>query len=267
MAISINWATRVIFIPKADMSVINPGPPEVRQLNVNTFRLALKDLEDGEEGMPFPDTHAHATEKTLSGVAYARQVEIINGYTVEFEDGMYSVSCIGANHNLGDVKVVNSVSLIIGNSAGLQVVSIGSGVTEQDKLDIADRVLDELLAGHNGIGSIGALLSSTATDAANAVSSADYAAGEAANAATEAATAAIVAAAAKDAADAAAAAAAVLEAITGDIHDARFGGWELDAVACQQIYRRADGSVLKRFNLFDKNGNPSVVNVYRRVPV
>ena len=97
----------------------------------------MKDLEDGEPGMPFLDTHNHNTEVTLSGVTYARSVEIINGYTVTFEDGMYTVVCSGANHNIDDVKTVNQVSLIINNSAGLQVVTSGSGLSaaEQDKLD------------------------------------------------------------------------------------------------------------------------------------
>lgn len=124
MAISINWATKVIFVPKADLT---PVSATVYELDVNTFRLALKNIEDSEEGAVFPDTHDHATEATLSGVTYARRLQIINGYTVEFEDGQYTVNCVGANHNLADVKVQNQVSLIIGNSAGLVVTSGGAG--------------------------------------------------------------------------------------------------------------------------------------------
>jgi hypothetical protein len=60
-------------------------------------------------------------------VSYARTLEIINGYTVEFEDGQYVARCIGANHNLADVKVLNQVSLVIGNSAGLVVAGGGTG--------------------------------------------------------------------------------------------------------------------------------------------
>jgi hypothetical protein len=57
---------------------------------------------------------------------------VINGYTVTFQDvgTPYTVRCAGANHNIADVKTVNQVSLIIGNSAGLQVVETGvSGLT------------------------------------------------------------------------------------------------------------------------------------------
>jgi len=81
--------------------------------------------------MAYLKTHNHNTAITLSGVTYARIVEIINGYTIEFENGIYSVECVGANHNIADVKVVNSVSLIVGNSAGLIQVSSGSGLSSE----------------------------------------------------------------------------------------------------------------------------------------
>jgi hypothetical protein len=125
MAISVHWPTGVITVRQADL---NPLGGLLFQLDVNAFRLALKDLEDSEEGQVWPTTHNHNTELTLSGVTYARSFEIINGYTVEFENGMYSVACVGANHNIADVKVMNSVSLIIGNSAGLIAVA-GAGST------------------------------------------------------------------------------------------------------------------------------------------
>lgn len=122
MALSINWATKVITVPQADLTLISGS---LYELDVDAFRLELKDIEDSEEGMAFPDTHRHNTEVTLSGVTYARTFEIINGYTVTFENGTYTVRCVGANHNLADVKNVNSVSLIIGNSAGLVVPTGG----------------------------------------------------------------------------------------------------------------------------------------------
>jgi hypothetical protein len=134
MAISITWGTKVIYVPKADLTLIQASP-EIRELDLDWFRLELKDLEDGEEGMCFPDTHRHVTETTLAGLTYARIVEIINGYTVEFEDGQYTVNCVGANHNVSDVKVANQVSLIINNAAGLinnaaiEYASFNGGVT------------------------------------------------------------------------------------------------------------------------------------------
>ena len=118
MAISIDPLTFVIYVPKSYMT-LTQSSPEVRELNVNAFRLDLKDLEDDENGIYLPKTHNHNTEVTLAGLTYARTVEIISPYTVEFEDGQYTVNCVGANHNISDVKVANQVSLIVNNAAGL----------------------------------------------------------------------------------------------------------------------------------------------------
>jgi len=119
MAIGVGWGgTNIIYVPKADLALIQPSP-EVRELDLDWFRLELKDLEDDEEGIAHPDTHRHNTEVTLSGLTYARIIEIIAPYTVEFEDGQYTINCVGANHNLSDVKVANQVSLIVNNAAGL----------------------------------------------------------------------------------------------------------------------------------------------------
>jgi len=129
VAISIDWGTKVINVPQ---SYLTPLGGSLYELDVDQFRLDLKDIEDSEDGMSFPDTHRHNTEVVLSGVTYARTLEIINGYTITFENGNYSVKCVGANHNIGDVKNVNSVSLIIGNAAGLISVSSGSGLSTEE---------------------------------------------------------------------------------------------------------------------------------------
>lgn len=119
MAITIDWGTKIINVPKADLALIQASPTEIRELNLNTFRLALKALEASEEGMSELDTHRHNTEVSLGGITYARVIEIINGYTVTFEDGQYAVNLVGANSNVGDVVNVNQVSVRSANSAGL----------------------------------------------------------------------------------------------------------------------------------------------------
>jgi hypothetical protein len=136
VAITIDWGTKVISIPRGDMTLIQSSPYEIRALDLDAFRLALKGLEEGDEGMVFPDTHRHNTAVTLAGITLARVVEIINGYTVTFEDGQYAVNAVGANCNLADVLNLNQVSLRTFNSAGLQMVTIGSGLSseEHDKL-------------------------------------------------------------------------------------------------------------------------------------
>lgn len=148
MAISVDWATKVISIPQ---SYLTPLGGSVYELDLDQLRLDLKDLEDGEEGMPFEDTHAHSTAVTLGGVTLARVIEFINGYTVTFEDGQYAVEAKGANSNIADVMNVNQVSLRTFNSAGLIQVVQGTGVSQQDLDNIADAVWDEPLTGatHN----------------------------------------------------------------------------------------------------------------------
>lgn len=129
MAITIDWGTLVINVPKADTTLIQASP-EIRQLDLNAFRLALKDLEDSEEGMAYPVTHNHNPPVTVGGVTLARVLEIINGYTILFEDGQYAVNLVGANSNVSDVTIVNQVSVRSANSAGL--VQGSGGATPGD---------------------------------------------------------------------------------------------------------------------------------------
>lgn len=119
MAITIDPLTFVIYVPKADLTLLQASP-EVRELDLDWFRLELKDIEDDPSyGIYLYKTHNHNTAVTLAGLTYARIIEILAPYTVEFEDGQYTVNCTGANHNVSDVKVANQVSLIVNNAAGL----------------------------------------------------------------------------------------------------------------------------------------------------
>lgn len=129
---TIDWATKVISIEQSYLTLLSGS---VYELDVNLFRLDLKNLEDSTEGMPYPDTHSHNTEYTISGVTYARAFQIINGYTVTFENTgtPYVVSCTGANHNIADVTNFDGgMSLLPNNSAGMIVVSSGSSGSAED---------------------------------------------------------------------------------------------------------------------------------------
>lgn len=123
MAITIDWATKVISVNKADMILIQSTPTEIYQLNMNFFHETLRDLEDDVDGIIFDTTHRYVDPITVGGVILARVVELINGYTVTFEDGQYRVNLTGANTNLADVTNVNQVSVSSSNSAGLQDLS------------------------------------------------------------------------------------------------------------------------------------------------
>jgi len=116
MAISIDWGTKVISVPQSYLTLISGT---LYNLDTNQFRLDLRALEASDEGMAFPKTHNHNTTVTLSGIDYSRVVEIINGYTIEFENGSYAVNLDGSNNNILDVAVRNNVSVGANNSAGL----------------------------------------------------------------------------------------------------------------------------------------------------
>ena len=74
MATTITWATKVINVLRADMLLVQTAPTEIRELNIDNFRLDLKALEAGADGMPFLDTHSHNPPVTVGGVTLARVV-------------------------------------------------------------------------------------------------------------------------------------------------------------------------------------------------
>lgn len=126
MALSINWVTKRITIPKADLALVSGT---LYQHDTHAFMLAVRALEESEAGMVHPKIIDHNTEYTVAGVTYARKVEIVNGYSVEYENGTYSVRLSGSNNNIFDIQngvlVQNQVQVIPGNAAGLQTVNTG----------------------------------------------------------------------------------------------------------------------------------------------
>tara|TARA_B110000093_G_scaffold75854_1_gene82582 strand:+ start:3237 stop:4382 length:1146 start_codon:yes stop_codon:yes gene_type:complete len=125
MAITIDFASKIISVPRNDMTLLTDedDPIEIRRLTINDFRIELRVLEASQAGIDDPDTHIHNPSVTVGGVVLARVVEIINGYSVTFEDGQYAVNLAGANSNIADVVNVNQVSVRSANSAGLQDLS------------------------------------------------------------------------------------------------------------------------------------------------
>lgn len=124
MAISIDWATKIISIPKADLTLVSGT---LYSLDTDEFRLDLRALEASETGAAFDATHSHNTTYEISGVTYARALILENGYTVTIEDGQYRVRLDGSNNNILDVLNLNQVSVASQNSAGLIEVEAGEG--------------------------------------------------------------------------------------------------------------------------------------------
>ena len=101
MAISIDWATKVITVPKNYLSLVSGT---LYSMDTDQFRLDLKGLEAGEKGIVNLKTNNHNTEVTIAGVTYARTISIISGYSITFEDGQYSVRLEGSNNDMWDIE-------------------------------------------------------------------------------------------------------------------------------------------------------------------
>jgi len=147
MALSVTWSTKVINVLQADLTSLGG---DVYELDTDQFRKDLNALQASAEGIVFDTTHEHTAPKTLAGTTFARFIEIINGYTVDFEDGQYQVNLVGSNNNILDVKTVNQVSLAVQNSAGLIQISTGSGLSAAQDTTLTNAgvnvaaILDEL---------------------------------------------------------------------------------------------------------------------------
>lgn len=264
MAISIDWQTKVIYIPQADLT---PLGGSLYELDVDWFRLQLKDLEDNIEGMPFLDTHRHTTETELGGVTYARFVEIINGYTVTFEDGQYAVNLVGANNNILDVTNVNQVSLRSSNSAGLisSVVETGvSGLTEEESQALLDIAADQatiqadIATINSNVSSIQGSISLLQSDVSSIQGDISTMQVDLSNIASGVVTINTNIGLIQASISTMETALVLIEAIER-------GEWKIENN--QMIFYNLASVEVARFNLFDKFGAPANEDVYRRVPV
>ncbi len=117
MAYSVNWLTKLITIPQSDLLLLSPG---IYQLDLGEFHKEIRRLEwEFNEGLLWEEILSYNPVVVLGGISYAPGIEVINGYTVEFQNGAYAVNLAGANSNVADVSVVNNVSIRPQNSAGL----------------------------------------------------------------------------------------------------------------------------------------------------
>jgi len=149
MTITVNPITGVIYVPKADTTLVQASPTEIRELDLNIFRLILRDIEEDIHMRPWPRTHDHNADVTVGGVTLADVLEILAPYTVTFENGQYAVNLVGANSNVGDRVNVNQVSVRSANSAGLVALTEIYNSTEATK-----RLVEGLRPHHTGTGNI-----------------------------------------------------------------------------------------------------------------
>ena len=120
MTVTVDWGNLTVHIARSEMLLVQSVPVEIRQLDLTSFRYALHDIQDSEAGMVYPTIHTHNSSVTVAGVTLAQVVEIVNNYTITFEDGLYNVNIVGGNSNVADRVNKNQVGVNTANSAGLQ---------------------------------------------------------------------------------------------------------------------------------------------------
>ena len=111
MPLSVDWTNKFITIPKLELTLISGTRYKI---TVAYYWQLLREANAAEEGIPF-DTMYNSTAATSST---PQIVDLINGYTAEFEDGLYSVEFINGNTNFREVEVKNQVSVGTNNTTG-----------------------------------------------------------------------------------------------------------------------------------------------------
>lgn len=124
---SVDWVAKEVTIPTSDLDLVGGNH---YSMDMADFLAEIRRLEwEPTEGLWADAIVGHSnTRFNFAGANYAPFDEIINGYTIQFSGSVTRVDLIGSNNDLIDVLVVTGVSVVPSNSAGLQIVSIGSGL-------------------------------------------------------------------------------------------------------------------------------------------
>ena len=150
MQLSYDYFSSVITVDRESLPIVSTDPYEVREFDVEQMHSILRAAEANETGIVYKDTHNWSAAKFIGGVNLAPVHEMINGYTVTFEPGIYAVKLVGANNNVVDVMNINTVSTQTANSAGLIKVNTGGGgdggdtdlTPVTDQLDVIEGKVD-----------------------------------------------------------------------------------------------------------------------------
>ena len=83
MAITIDFATRVIDVDQSELTLVSGT---LYELDTDQFRKDVFDILAAEDHIWMPDAFEHNGEVTVAGTTFARTLEFINGYSITFED-------------------------------------------------------------------------------------------------------------------------------------------------------------------------------------
>ena len=145
MAYTVNWTGKIISIPTSDLTLVSGTH---YQLAMSDFLGEIRRLEAAfDEGLWAPQILDHTNPKLdFAGIDYAGFDDIINSYTIQVTGAATRVDLVGSNNNIVDVLIATGVSIVPSNSAGLQLVSVGTGLSEaQDAtLTLIETLTEEL---------------------------------------------------------------------------------------------------------------------------
>ena len=132
MATTIDHLTFIISVPQADLTFISGT---LYELDTDAFRLNVAAILASEEGIVLEDAYIHNVPVTVAGTTFARTLEFISPYSIQFTpDAQYSVRLVGSNNNIFEVEngilVQNQVQVIPTNSGGLVVPATLGGQLE-----------------------------------------------------------------------------------------------------------------------------------------
>lgn len=150
MAYSVDWIAKEVTIPTSDLTIVSGNH---YSLDMADFLAEIRRLEwEPTEGLWAPSIVDHTdTRVNFAGATYAPFDDLINGYTIQFSGTATRVDLLGSNNDLIDVLVVTGVSIVPSNSAGLQIVSTGSGLDAGQDAKITS-IFNELDSIEGGFG-------------------------------------------------------------------------------------------------------------------
>lgn len=134
--LTIDEATKRVTIPQSYLTFVSGS---LYELDTEQFRTDMNDLMDDERYIWMDDYAIRNAPVTVAGVTLAQTIEMTNGWSLTYENLSMSVRLANSNNNLFDAEngvLINQplVNVIGQNSAGLQQVSSGSGLsTAQDE--------------------------------------------------------------------------------------------------------------------------------------
>lgn len=133
MALTFTHSTQRVGVPQADAS------PLLLQTLIN----AIRDEEESERGIVHDQIAVATGKDDLGGGAYTGiTVALLGGWKLDFQAGAYQATLDGGNLADALARIANTGNpqVLVRASAAATVVATGSGVTAQDKVDIAQAV-------------------------------------------------------------------------------------------------------------------------------